>query len=100
MLTAGVAAYRALQYVEYGAWGYRTSYPIGSVVDVPDEKYLRGFTNSLTVTPFYTWGLSQRYPSGGQAQAWQQKLKALHLHEHMHLPIMSLQGFARSPWPV
>lgn len=59
----------ALQSIDYAAWGYRATYPIASVVDVPDAKYLRGFTNPLTVTPFYTWGLSQRYPSGSQGNA-------------------------------
>uniref|UniRef100_A0A383WAS0 EGF-like domain-containing protein n=1 Tax=Tetradesmus obliquus TaxID=3088 RepID=A0A383WAS0_TETOB len=54
-------------YVDYASWGSRTRYPAASPVDSSDATYLRGFTNSLTVTPFYSWGLSQRYPSGSKA---------------------------------
>ena len=53
-----------LQSVNYQGWGQRVSYPVASVVDASDQDYLKGFTSPLTQTPFYTWGLAQRYPAG------------------------------------
>lgn len=53
-----------LQSTNYEGWGQRVNYPVASVVDVSDQDYLKGFTSPLTQTPFYTWGLAQRYPAG------------------------------------
>ncbi|KAF8068259.1 hypothetical protein HT031_001946 [Scenedesmus sp. PABB004] len=53
-------------YADVRSWGSRSTYPVASAVDTPDVEYVRGFSNPLTVTPFYTWGLSQRYPAGSR----------------------------------
>lgn len=33
-------------------------------MDIPLDKYLATFTSPVTTTPFYSWGLTQRYPGG------------------------------------
>ena len=47
-------------------WGFAAYYPAPNPVDVPDSVYLAKHSSPVTVTPFYTWGITQRYPAASR----------------------------------
>ncbi|GBF96122.1 hypothetical protein Rsub_08870 [Raphidocelis subcapitata] len=51
------------------AWGSSSYVPAGNPVDVPDSDYLKRYSSPVTVTPFYTWGITQRYPAASRKMA-------------------------------
>ncbi|GBF96123.1 hypothetical protein Rsub_08871 [Raphidocelis subcapitata] len=51
------------------AWGSSTYVPAGNPLDIPVEDYLKRYSSSVTVTSFYTWGITQRYPAASRQMA-------------------------------
>ncbi|KAI8474281.1 MAG: hypothetical protein J3K34DRAFT_375003 [Monoraphidium minutum] len=54
---------------DIGAWGSAPYYPTTNPVDVPDSLYIPRFSTPVTVTPFYSWGITQRYPAVSRSKA-------------------------------